>query len=171
VSDKSKSVEKRRFAHRLIVHLVGDLHMPLHVGDNHDRAGNDTQIRFFDKGPNMHRLWDADLIEWNTRSEDVWLAELTELHTDKNSTDWMGGTVEDWATESLLAARAAYLVPGTNARITSGQKLSREYYDAHLPVVRRRLCQAGLRFAMVLNEVWAENHRTARREPVAIRSV
>ncbi len=77
------------------------------------------------------------------RSEEVWLAELAELDTEKNRTDWMRGTVEDWATESLLAARAAYVVPGTDARIKSGQKLSREYYDTHLPIVRRRLCQVG----------------------------
>ncbi len=61
--DSSKPVEKRREALRFIVHLVGDLHMPMHVGDNHNRGGNDTQIRFFDMGSNMHRLWDSDLIE------------------------------------------------------------------------------------------------------------
>ncbi len=126
--------------------------MPAHVGDNHDRGGNDTQIRFFDKGFNMHRLWDSGLIEWNTKNEDVWLAELAEVDTEKNRATWLGGTVEDWATESLLAPRAAYVVPGTDARIKPGRKLSREYHDTHLPVVRRRLCQAGLRLAVVLNE-------------------
>jgi hypothetical protein len=42
---------------------------------------NDTQIRFFNRGSNMHRLWNSDMIEWNTRSEDVWLAELAEPDT------------------------------------------------------------------------------------------
>ncbi len=104
----------------------------------------------------MHRVWDSDLVEWNTRREDVCLAELAELDTDKNRTAWIGGTVEDWATESLLAARAAYVVPETCVRIKPGQKLFREYYDARLPVVRRRLCQAGLRLAMVIDEAFAE---------------
>jgi hypothetical protein len=103
----------------------------------------------------MHRVWDSDLIEWNTRSEDVWLAELAELDTEKNCADWMAGTVEDWATGSLLAARAGYVVPRTCSRIKSGQNLSREYHDTHLPVVRRRLCQAGVRLAMVLNEAFS----------------
>ena len=76
LNDPSKSKEDKRFALRFLVHLVGDMHQPCHVGDNHDRGGNDTQIRFFDRGSNMHRLWDSDLIEWNTRSEDVWLTEL-----------------------------------------------------------------------------------------------
>jgi len=145
LKDPSRSVEERRVALRFIVHLVGDLHQPLHVGDNHDRGGNDTQVRWFDRGSNMHRLWDSDLIESNTRSEDVWLAELAELDTDKNRAAWMEGTVEGWATESLLAARAAYLVSETDGRIKPGQKLSREYYDAHLPVVRRKKNLRALR--------------------------
>ena len=157
VKNKSKSVEDRRFALRFLIHCVEDMHMPLHVGDNGDKGGNQTQVRFFDRGTNMHRLWDSDMIEWNTRSEDVWLAELAELDSPEARAMTMRGAVEDWATESLTAARAAYLVPGTNARIKPGQKLSREYFDANLPVVRRRLYEGGVRLAMVLNEAFGLN--------------
>jgi hypothetical protein len=37
----------------------------------------------------------------------------------------------------------------------SGQKLGNEYQAAHMPIVRRRLCQAGLRVAWVLSEAFA----------------
>jgi hypothetical protein len=103
----------------------------------------------------MHRVWDSHIIQWNTRSEDIWLTELAELDTAENQAKWMVGMVEDWATESLLAARDAYLIPGADKRLKSGQKLGKDYYDKHLPVVRRRLSQAGLRLAMVLNEAFA----------------
>ena len=53
---------------------------------------------------------------------------------------------------SLLAARGAYKVPETGERIKSGQKLSDAYLNANLPIVRRRLYQAGVRLAMVLND-------------------
>jgi hypothetical protein len=53
------------------------MHMPMRVGDNHDRGGNDTQVRFFDRGTNMHKLWDADMIERVSRSEEFWLGTLT----------------------------------------------------------------------------------------------
>jgi hypothetical protein len=69
----------------------------------------------------------------------------------------MAGTVEGWATESLLVAREAYLIPGTDKRLRSGQKLGKEYYEKHLPVVRQRLCQEALRLAMVLDEAFSEN--------------
>jgi nuclease S1 len=68
----------------------------------------------------------------------------------------MKGTIEDWATESLLAARQAYQVPGTDRRIKPGEKLGDTYLAANLPVVRRRLYQGGVRLAMVLNDAFAK---------------
>ena len=73
LKDKTKSVEERRFALRFFIHSVEDMHMPMHVGDNHDRGGNDTQVRCFDRGTNMHGLWDGGVIERMSRSEDYWL--------------------------------------------------------------------------------------------------
>jgi nuclease S1 len=83
--------------------------------------------------------------------EDFLLADLVSLGTPERRQGTMTGTVEDWATESLLAAREAYRVPGTGQRLKSGQKLSDAYLNANLPVVRRRLYHAGVRLAMVLN--------------------
>jgi hypothetical protein len=103
----------------------------------------------------MHRVWDSGIIDRAGDTEDFWLADLAELDTAENRTAWMAGTVEDWATESLLAAREAYLIPGTNTRLKSGRILGDDYQAKHLPVVRRRLCQAGLRLAMVLNAAFS----------------
>ncbi len=50
--------------------------MPMHVGENHDKGGNTTQVRFFDKGTNLHALWDTVMIERVSKSEDVCLADL-----------------------------------------------------------------------------------------------
>ena len=110
LKDKTKTVEDRRFALRFLIHCVEDMHMPMHVGDNHDRGGNDTQVRFFDRGTNMHRLWDTDMIERVSKDEDFWLTVLDALDLQGNRQEAMKGTVEDWATESLLVARQA--LPG-----------------------------------------------------------
>jgi hypothetical protein len=130
--------------------------MPLHVGDNHDRGGNDTQIRFFDRGSNMHRLWDSGIIERVGGDEDAWLAGVLALDSPEARGAAMKGAVEDWATESLLAARQAYQVPETGMRLKPGRKLADPYLEANLPVVRRRLYQAGLGLAWVLNEAFPE---------------
>ncbi len=156
LKDPARSVENRRFALRFLIHCVQDLHQPLHVGDNHDKGGNLTQVRFYDRGTNMHRLWDSDIIKRAGHDEDFWLADLAILDTPENREAAMRGKVDDWATESLLAARAAYQVPETGKRMKPGQKLSDAYYNANLPVVRQRMYQASIRLAMLLNEAFPE---------------
>jgi nuclease S1 len=157
VNDAGQSVEDRRIALRFLVHFVEDLHMPMHVGDNNDKGGNRTQVRFFDRGTNMHSLWDSGMIEYICDTEDYWLRDLAALDTPEARAVAMKGMIEDWATESLLAARQAYQVPETGKRLKSGQKLADAYLDANLPVARRRLYQASVRLAMVLNQAFAEN--------------
>jgi hypothetical protein len=117
VQDKSKSIEERRFVLRFLIHRIEDMHQPCHVGDNNDKGGNQTQVRWFDKGSNMHRVWDSGIIDRTGDTEDFWIADLAEYDTADNRSVWIGGTVEDWATESLLAARAAYQDPTTGKRI------------------------------------------------------
>ena len=156
LKDSSRSIEERRLALRFLIHLIQDLHMPLHVGDNHDRGGNDTQVQFFDLGSNMHRVWDSNLLEHAARDEDKWLTELETMKKDKSVSITLGGSVEDWATESLLLAQRAYIDPTSGQKIKSGHKLSDAYQVGNLPLARQRLYQAGIRLASVLNEVFAE---------------
>jgi hypothetical protein len=157
LKDPNKSKENKRFALRFLIHCIEDLHQPMHVGNKDDRGGNDTQVRWFDRGSNMHRVWDSGIVERAYTTEELWLADLDELDTEPNRAKWMTGTVEEWATESLLAARAAYQDSTTGKRIKSGAKLGDHYQDKNLPVARERLAQAGLRLALVLNEAFAEN--------------
>jgi hypothetical protein len=161
LGNPEKPVKERREALWFIVHLVGDLHQPLHVGDNRDRGGNDTQVRFIDqgkrinRGSNMHRVWDFDIIDWAGDSR-WWMEKLTAIDTPENRAASMRGSIEDWATESLLAARQAYQDPATGMRIKTGAKLDNAYHDASVPVVTRRLYEGGLRLAMLLNELLSE---------------
>ncbi len=101
--------------------------------------------------------WDSLIIEHVSKSEDFWLGDLASLDTAENRTEWMKGTVEDWATESVLSARQAHEVPETGMRLKPGQELGQVYQDKSLPVIRRRLSQAGLGLAMVLNEAFGED--------------
>ncbi len=156
LKDRRRPLAERRFALRFLVHLVEDLHMPLHVGENHDRGGNDTQIQFFDQGTNLHRLWDSDMILRAGTDEGKWLDVLVAMDTPEARARTMSGRVEDWATESLRAARKAYSNPATGRMIRKGTKLGERYQQANLPVARRRLYQSGIRLAMVLNEVFAD---------------
>ena len=152
IGDRSRPIEERRFALRFLVHLVEDLHMPLHVGENHDKGGNNLQVRWFDRGSNLHRVWESGIIDHTGWGEDGWFAGLIARDTDEARDNAQMGTVEDLATESLLAAREAYQDPATGQRIKPGAKLGEVYQAQGLAVVKRRLYQAGARLAWVLNE-------------------
>ncbi len=151
LADREAPVEKRREALRFLVHFVQDAHQPVHVGDRGDRGGNDLQVQFFRKGSNLHRVWDSGLIEQHSADEAVWEREVGALITPATASAWVGGTPEDWADESLVAARAAYLVPGTDSPLKPGARLDEAYLDAQLPVVRDRLARSSVRLAEILN--------------------
>jgi S1/P1 Nuclease len=102
----------------------------------------------------MHRVWDTGIIERAGTTEDFWLDNLAELDTAKNRAAWMTGTVEDWATESLLAA---YQDAFTGQRIKSGAKLGADNQAKNLPVAPQRMAQAALRLAWVLNGAIPDN--------------
>lgn len=156
LSDRRASRAERREALLWIVHLVEDLHMPLHVGDRGDRGGNNLQVRFFGEGTNLHRIWDSAIIERESKDESVWVRELTEeLRRNRSQwKSWRRGTAEDWATESLKAARAAYRPPGSTRELKAGAKLGTDYQRFGVRIARRRLAQAGVRLALILNEAF-----------------
>ena len=57
------SLETKQFALKSIVHLIGDIHQPLHVGNGTDRGGNDVKIQYFWQNSNLHRIWDSGIID------------------------------------------------------------------------------------------------------------
>jgi hypothetical protein len=154
LANASAPWEERRQALRFFVHLLEDLHQPVHVGDRGDRGGNDLQVRFLERGTNLHRLWDEGLLEHHSEDEATWVRELEPMAVPEQHRSWCQGTVEEYATESLLAARQAYLLPGTSSFIQPGQLLGASYFEAARPVVERRLAQAAVRLSCALNEVF-----------------
>ncbi len=99
-------------------------------------------------------MWDSQIIEWHSQDEAVWLRELDATATPTMVASWSKGNAEDWANESLVDARLAYRLPGTDTLMESGTKLGEEYCRFALPIIQRRLAQAGIRLAFTLNEIY-----------------
>jgi hypothetical protein len=140
--------ERRAFALKFIVHLIGDLHQPLHCGDNNDRGGNDVKVTWFgpnERQQNLHGIWDYAIIEQGGRKEEDWFKILSNA-APENIPALQAGNVTQWAMESWRAAKEhAYKIP-------PNRQFGKAYYDKSLPVVEDRLRKAGLRLARVLNE-------------------
>jgi hypothetical protein len=152
--DRTAGRPEKAQALKFVIHFIADLHQPLHVGDNNNRGGNLLQVRFFDSGSNLHRVWDYQIMESHTKNEQVWLWDITFLANPKMVVEWSKGSPEEWATESLDLAKTAYRFPGSQVLIKPGAKLDSRYCAAALPVIQRQLAKAGIRTAWMLNQIY-----------------
>jgi nuclease S1 len=154
LADRRASRAQRRTALRVFVHLIQDLHQPMHVADRNDRGGNNLQLQYGRyEATNLHQVWDSGLISRRYRNETDLLRDLAELANQPRARDWPTGRIEAWADESLEVGRRAYLVPGTNSYLRFGDTIGRDYERENLPRAVERLARAGVRLASLLNEV------------------
>lgn len=141
------SEKKERDALLYIIHLVGDIHQPLHVGREGDRGGNDVRIVWeMGRSNNLHSLWDTGMILTYNKEPEEFAREL-------NPNDavliekWQSASVRDWAVESISHREAVYSLPPDN-------RLGKAYRDEYFHLVELRLAQAGVRIAGVLNSIF-----------------
>jgi S1/P1 Nuclease len=155
---------ERNEALKWVVHLVGDIHQPLHAADNGDRGGNDVQVALAGvrtRGrESLHRAWDGELVRLalNTRDRQRPPAgiDALALAARRLVADAGQGTPESWASESNRLARSvAYRFPGfACGRVPQGIiVLDAAYQREAERVVRERLLLAGARLADLLNRV------------------
>lgn len=153
LTDSHSSVSNRAFALMFVVHLVGDLHQPLHCADNNDRGGNEVKVTFFGQtnSPigglwNLHAVWDGGLIEHRGMSDREYARKLTAQFTVDSIAALQAGTIVDWVLESHSnAVHFAYQIP-------PARELGTAYYRRVRPVLDDSLLKGGLRLARVLNE-------------------
>jgi hypothetical protein len=146
-SAQSTQAEKLE-ALKFVVHLVGDLHQPLHCSNDDDRGGNGKKLWFEGREMSLHALWD-NCLEKYPRGNAVQLAAALDRDISADEArEWSTGSVESWAYESYLIARDK-IYPGYAAR--NGTNLGHGYIIYMRPVVDRQLEKAGVRLAWVLN--------------------
>ena len=144
---KSKRAPKkdRKFYLKLLIHFIGDLHQPLHLGKKSDKGGNDVKIKWFGEISNLHRLWDSDMINDHGMS----YSELAKNLTGRHNEPVVIGNVSDWADESHKEASKIY------SQIERGINLGYLYNHNNFPLVKDKLYKAGFRLAVILNEIFS----------------
>jgi hypothetical protein len=144
---KSKKLSKKEETEhiKILIHLVGDIHQPLHVGLGTDRGGNDVKVTWFRTDSNLHRVWDTDMID-DTKLSYTELAQSLSKPDALTIRTWQQASVRNWAYESMGYRKQVYDVGNTRL----GYRYSYQYFD----IVRERLLQAGIRLAGVLNEIY-----------------
>jgi hypothetical protein len=133
---------------KLVIHMIGDIHQPLHVGNGEDRGGNDVRLQWFGDDSNIHRVWDSGMIE-SFQLSYTELAKELDTATHDQIEDWQDDSVRDWAYESMEYRDEVYDLP-------DDMRLSYEYRYYNKEIIYKRLLQAGIRMAGVLNEIYGE---------------
>jgi hypothetical protein len=150
LSDRTKPRAERAEALKFLIHFIGDIHQPLHTGDNGDRGGNEVAIAMVGDARNLHAAWDFGVMQAQgvgtkalVAAAEAWLDTQTEATV-------AGGSVVSWAEESQRIARDIVY------RQVRGDKaiVGAEQVEA-LRIIEQRIAQAGVRLAAVLNRAVA----------------
>lgn len=148
ILDKNSTKADKAFYLKLLVHFMGDLHQPMHVGRAEDKGGNDIQVRWFNDGTNLHSVWDSKMIDHFQMSYSE-LAKNADRITNEQVKYLQKGTIIDWVNETQQLAIQVY---GT---VEPGDKLWYNYMYENFGLVRSQLQKGGIRLAKVLNELFS----------------
>ena len=155
---------QRDEALKWVVHLVGDLHQPLHAANRGDRGGNRVQVSFFgerDNPPygtlNLHAVWDVSMVRKLIADRGGERAIVSAPITDGNRNAWEKGSISDWTAESHRIARDAVypLLPvaaSCSRKIVEVVAIDQAYDASAAPLIEVQIRRAGVRLARVLNE-------------------
>ncbi len=147
VKNKSSSKTDKVFYLKMLVHLIGDLHQPMHIGRLEDKGGNDIQLQWFGRGSNLHKVWDVNMINDYGMSYFELANSLPELNK-KEIKAIQQGTILNWVEESQDVANQLY------ESVEVGEKLAYRYSYTWWGTVETQLQKGGLRLAKVLNDIF-----------------
>lgn len=142
---KSLKLEKQN-ALKFLIHFIGDIHQPLHIGNGNDRGGNSVKVKWFNEPTNLHTVWDSKMIDSQnlsyTEYANFLLTGIDEAHLDK----WKRDEVLIYSHESRDYRNQCYDFEGDN--------LSYNYIFKNKSLLEKRLLQGGLRLAGTLNRIF-----------------
>lgn len=134
---------QKQLALRFSLHIIQDLHQPMHVGNGRDRGGNSVRLRLDGESTNLHRVWDSAILNAGGMSDAAWLSRYGSPEPAQVA-QWRSPRPEDWIAESAALRDRVY---------PAGKTIDTGYLDTWLPSVHRRLQQSAVRCAAWLDQV------------------
>ena len=148
LSDSTSTDADRELALKILVHVMGDLHMPLHMGHATDLGGNRIKVKFFDRDTNLHSVWDSSLPDAGHKwSYTEWQNQIDRL-SDDEATLIESGTPKEWFMET------AELCKGIYEATPEGTNVSYDYIDRFTTLIEQQFVKGGHRLAKLLNEIY-----------------
>lgn len=133
---------------KMLIHLVGDMHCPMHLGRLSDLGGNKRPVRFFGRETSLHSAWDSKLPESaHNWSYTEWQQQIDRL-TDDEAAAMVAGEPSDWVRETHEICKEVYEFS------PEGTNISYDYVFKYTPVIERQFLRGGRRLARLLNEIY-----------------
>ncbi len=139
--------ETRAMYLRILIHLVGDIHQPMHVGRLEDQGGNRIRLTWFNDNVNLHQVWDDRLVTHQQLSYTEYTRAIN-FTTKEQRKAWQSEPLHFWFWESYVHAEKIY------ADIKPDDKLGWNYSFKYLDVVNQQLLKGGVHLAGLLNEIF-----------------
>lgn len=131
-----------------MIHIVGDIHQPLHVGRAEDLGGNRTKVLWFNEPTNLHRVWDEHLPNFQQLSYTEYAKAINHIKP-KQKAAWQKQPLSQWFFESYQISEKIY------SEITQpDQKLSYRYNFDYFEIMNTQLLKGGIHLAGLLNEIF-----------------
>jgi len=146
LTSKKFTDEDELFTLKCLVHLVADIHQPLHVGNGTDKGGNDVKVKFMYQRSNLHRVWDSGLVD----HQQLGYTEYTDWIDNASENDiskWQSESIMVWVKEAMDLRPQVYKIPQDSS-------LSWQYNFDNIATVNERLLKAGIRLAGILDEIY-----------------
>ncbi|PRY53935.1 S1/P1 nuclease [Arcticibacter pallidicorallinus] len=144
---KDLPMEEKQLYLRILIHLVGDIHQPMHCGRAADKGGNDIKVKWFNRPDNLHSIWDSNIIEYQQLS----YTEYTNAVNSAKSQEirkWQSDDLTTWVYESYQKSEELY-----KAAEESTDYSYRYNYD-WIDTTNQQLVKGGVRLAGLLNEIF-----------------
>jgi hypothetical protein len=150
LKSRSASAINKQHALMFIVHLVGDIHQPLHVGRPSDRGGNEIKVLFEGRSMNLHSLWDSGMIS-KQNMDYLEYARYLQGHSLVSSNFENSDIPLDLIIEEDMSVRKQIYIFSAKA---GPIVLDQGYYARNFSTMNSRLLMGGKRLADLLNKIF-----------------
>lgn len=141
--------EQKQLALKIVVHLLGDIHQPMHLGHASDLGGNRHEVKYFGRNNNLHSVWDSSIPESAHKwSYTEWQQQIDRINNTQETIILEHGAPEKWAKETFQIAKEIY------SKTPKGTDISYDYIAEWTPVIEEQFLKGGLRLADVLNSIF-----------------
>jgi hypothetical protein len=144
---KNLPADKKLLYLRMVIHVVEDIHQPMHTAHTDDKGGNDFKVQWFNENTNMHSVWDSKLIEYQNLSYTEYVSFIN-FTTPAQRAAWQQEPMSKWLFDSKEIAENIY------AGTKQNERLGYAYNFKHVATLNKQMLKAGVHLAGLLNQIF-----------------